>query len=149
MNGMAFKSIQSIKFLLEVNFTISVIVLIAGGMLSASGSYSIIEFNEELYGALDNNLRMIMVYLAMTESVILSYCFFRKNFQVMIPVGFFFIMMIGSMAFYGEINTVVIDENFPLFFLYTGLSHILFGVMVGIKRNSSDKKNEESGKLSK
>jgi hypothetical protein len=149
MNGMTFKGLQSIKFLLEVNFYISVIVLIAGGMFSGLGSYSIFEFNEELYGALDNNLRMIMVYLAMTESVILGYCFFRKNFQVMIPVGFFLILMIGSMEFYGEINSIEIDENFPLFFLYTGLSHILFGVMAGIERNSSDEHNEKSGKLSK
>jgi hypothetical protein len=149
MNGMGLKSIQSIKFLLEVNFYISVIVLIAGGLLSVSGSYSIFAFNEELYGALDNNLRMIMVYLAMTESVILGYCFFRKNFQVMIPVGFFLILMIGSMEFYGEINSIEIDENFPLFFLYTGLSHILFGVMVGIERTSSGEHNDKSGKLSK
>ena len=148
MNGMALKRIQSIKLLLVVNFYVSVIVLIAGGMLSVSGSYSIFEFNEELYGALDNNLRMIMVYLAMTESVILGYCFFRNNFQVMIPVGFFLILMIGSIEFYGEVNAVTIDENFPLFFLYTGLSHILFGVMVGIERNSN-MHNEKTGKLSK
>jgi hypothetical protein len=149
MNGIAFKSKQNIKFLLEVNFYISVIVLIVGGMLSVSESYSVFEFNEELYGALDNNLRMIMVYLAITESVILSYCFFRKNFRVMIPVGFFLILMIGSMEFYGEINSIEIDENFPLFFLYTGLSHILFGVMVGIERTSSGEHNDKSGKLSK
>jgi hypothetical protein len=149
MNHKVFKGLQSIKFLLEVNFYISVFVLIAGGMLSVSGGYSIFEFNEELYGALDNNLRMIMVYLAMTECVILGYCFFRKNFQVMIPVGFFLILMIGSMEFYGEINSIEIDENFPLFFLYTGLSHILFGVMAGIERNSSDEHNEKTGKLSK
>jgi hypothetical protein len=149
MNSKVFKGLQSIKFLLEVNFYISVIVLIAGGMLSVSGGYSIFEFNEELYGALDNNLRMIMVYLAMTECIILGYCFFRKNFQVMIPVGFFLILMIGSMEFYGEINSIEIDENFPLFFLYTGLSHILFGVMAGIERNSSDEHNEKTGKLSK
>ena len=146
---MGLKSIQSIKFLLEVNFYISVIVLIAGCTLSASGSYSIFEFNEELYGALANNLRMIMVYLVMTESVILGYCFFTKNFRVMILVGFFLILMIGSMEFYGEINDVEIDEDFPLFFLYTGLSHILFGVMVGIEKNRSEVQNVKSGKLSK
>jgi uncharacterized membrane protein len=139
------KGLQSIKFLLEVNFYISVIVLIAGGILSVSGSYSFFEFNEDLYGALDNNLRMIMVYLAITEGVILVYCFFRKNFQVMIPVGFFLILMIGSMEFYGEINSIEIDDKFPLFFLYTGLSHLLFGVMAGIEKSSA---NEETGKLS-
>ena len=136
MNGIASKCLQGCKILIEVNFYISVIVLIVGSLLSASGSYSIFEFNEELYGALDNNLRMIMVYLAMTEAVIFSYCFFKGHFQVMISVGFFLILMIGSMAFYGEINTVAIDENFPMFFLYTGLSHSLFGVMTYIEKTA-------------
>ena len=145
---MEFKGLQSIKLLLEVNFYLSVFVLIAAGFSSISGSYSVFEFNEELYGELDNNLRMIMVYLAMTESVILGYCFLRKNFQVMIPVGFFLILMIGSIEFYGEINTVEIDENFPLFFLYTGLSHILFGVMASIEKNSANGQNEKTRKLS-
>jgi uncharacterized membrane protein len=143
ITNMSFNGIKSIKLLLEVNFYISVIVLIAGGMLSVSGSYSIFEFNEDLYGALDNNLRMIMVYLAVTEIVILIYCFLRKNFQVMIPVGFFLILMIGSMEFYGEINTIEIDENFALFFFYTGLSHILFGVMAGIERNQTEADNDQ------
>ena len=145
MNSMTFKGLQSIKFLLEVNFYISVIMLIAGGFLSVSDSYSFFEFNQDLYGALDNNLRMIMVYLAMTESVILIYCFFRKNFQIMITVGFFLILMIGSMEFYGDINSIEIDDNFPLYFLYTGLSHILFGVMMGIEKNSA---KDESNKIS-
>lgn len=136
MNDMAYKGIQGIKFLIEINFYISVILLIAGGIFSVPGSNSIFEFNEDLYGALDNNLRMVMIYLAMTEMVILVYCFYRKIFQVMILVGFFLILMIGSMEFYAEINTIEIDENFPLFFLYTGLSHILFGVMVSIKKDS-------------
>ena len=128
---MAFKSIKS---LLEVNFYISVMILITGCLLSVSDNYSLFEFNEDLYGALDNNLRIIMIYLAMTEIMILLYSYFRHNFQVMIPVGFFLIMMIASMRFYGEINTVAIDENFALFFLYTGLSHILYGVMVRLER---------------
>ncbi|MDD5267529.1 MAG: hypothetical protein PHO08_10425 [Methylococcales bacterium] len=144
ITNLSFNGIQSIKFLLEVNFYISVIVLIAGGMLSVSGSYSIFEFNEDLYGALGNNLRMIMIYLAVTEIVILIYCFLRKNFQVMIPVGFFLILMIGSMKFYVEINTIEIDENFPLFFFYTGLSHILFGVMAVIERNKTEAHKDQS-----
>jgi len=146
---MAFTGLQSIKFLFGVNFYISVVLLIAGGIFSVSESYSFFEFNEDLYGALDNNLRMIMVYLAMTEAVILVYCFVRKNFQVMIPVGFFLILMIGSMEFYGEINTIEIDDNFPLFFLYTGISHILFGVMANIEKNSTHEQNEKSNNLPK
>lgn len=136
MNVMAFKSF---KFFLEVNFYISVMVLIVGCLFSVSDSYSIFEFNEDLYGALDNNLRMIMIYLAMTEAVILMYCYFRHNFQIMIPVGFFLLMMIVSMRLYGDINDIAIDENFSLFFLYTGLSHSLYGVMVRIEKNNTPK----------
>jgi hypothetical protein len=138
MNVMTVKGQQILKFLLEANFILSVIALLAGGFLSVPESYSFFEFNEDLYGALDNNLRMIMIYLAMTEIVILGYCFFRKNYQALVPVGFFLILMIGSMEFYGEINAVEIDKNFPLFFLYIGLSHIFFGAMAGMEKISAD-----------
>ena len=40
------------------------------------------------------------------------------------------------MEFYGEINTVEIDPNFPIFFFYVGVSHILFGIMDGIIKNN-------------
>ncbi|MCX7108074.1 MAG: hypothetical protein NTV66_10980 [Methylococcales bacterium] len=142
---MEFKAFKSIKFLLEANFYLSVIVLLAGCSLSVSDNYSLFAFNEDLYGALDNNLRMIMVYLAITEIVILLYCYFRKNFRVMIPVGFFLILMIGSMEFYGDINSIEIDDSFPLFFLYTGISHILFGVVIDIeKKNYTDSSRNRS-----
>lgn len=142
---MEFKAFKSIKFLLEANFYLSVIVLLAGCFLSVSDNYSLFAFNEDLYGALDNNLRMIMVYLAITEIVILLYCYFRKNFRVMIPVGFFLILMIGSMEFYGDINSIEIDDSFPLFFLYTGVSHILFGVVIDIeKKNYTDSSRNRS-----
>jgi len=130
---------KSIKLLLEANFYISVLVLLTGCLLSVSDRYSFFEFNEDLYGALDNNLRMIMIYLAMTETVILMYCYFRHNFQIMIAVGFFLLLMIASMRLYGDINDIAIDENFSLFFLYTGLSHSLYGVMVRIEKNNTHK----------
>ena len=147
MKSKTFKGIQGIKFLLEVNFYFSVVMLICSGILSLSDNYSLFEFNSDLYGALDNNLRMIMVYLAITESVVLGYCIFRKNYQAMILVGFFLILMIGSMEFYGQINSVEIDENFPVFFLYTGVSHILFGFLESVEKNANVK-NVNSGKQS-
>jgi uncharacterized membrane protein len=135
---------KSIKLLLEANFYISVLVLLTGCLLSVSDRYSFFEFNEDLYGALDNNLRMIMIYLAMTETVILMYCYFRHNFQIMIAVGFFLLLMIASMRLYGDINDIAIDENFSLFFLYTGLSHSLYGVMVRIEKNNTHKQPENN-----
>lgn len=141
MNNTTF---NGIKFVIEVNFYIAVFVLIAGSLLSSVDGFSLFEFNEDLYGALDNNLRMIMIYLALTEIVVLAFCFLRKAYHLLIPVGFFLILMIGSMEFYGEINAVAIDENFPWFFLYTGVSHIFFGVLAGIGKNGTNEANTPS-----
>jgi hypothetical protein len=138
MNDMTLTINQIIKVTVEINFYISVILLILGGILSISGMYSIFEFNEDLYGALDNNLRMVMAYLAFSEIFIVAYCVFSKKFQIMIVVGSFLVLMIGSLAFYGEINAVEIDQKFPAFFLYTGVSHILMGVLA----NAENKKIE-------
>jgi hypothetical protein len=135
MNELTIKSSQLIKIIVEINFYISVILLVAGGFLSVTDNYSLFQFNQELYGALDNNLRMVMVYLALSETFLVSYSFFTNKLQIMLVVGSFLVLMIGSLAFYAELNAIEVDPNFPLFFLYTGLSHIVFGVMVNIEKN--------------
>ena len=49
------------------------------------------------------------------------------------------------MEFYGDINSIEIDDSFPLFFLYIGISHILFGVVIDIeKKNYTDSKTNRS-----
>ena len=118
---------QAAGYLIEANFYFAVFVLISGGLLSLSDR-SVFAYNEALYGALDNNLRIIMVYLALTEAVVVAYCFFSKRFHFMILVGFFLLLMMGSLDFYGEVNTIEIDSDFTGFFLYTGLSHVVYGV---------------------
>ena len=120
--------IKIVKFAVCINFCVAVMALVSGGLLSILEGYSFFDFNEDLYGALDNNLRIMMFYIAVTEIVILIYCFFNKQFGLLIIVGLFLILIIGSMQFYGEVNTVAIDEKIPFFLFYTGLSHILFGL---------------------
>jgi hypothetical protein len=83
---------------------------------------------------MSNNLRLIMLYLGITELIVCAYCFLTQRIQFFIPVGFFLILMIGSIKFYGEVNNVEVDENFPLFFLYTGISHVVFGSLAEIKQ---------------
>lgn len=134
---MALDMIRPLKLVATLNFFISVLVLVISGLLSVS-DYSIFDFNEDLYGALDNNLRMIMFYLAIAELVVLAYAFLSKTFKSMILVGFFLILMIGSLQFYGEVNSVGIDEKFPVFLLYIGLSHILFGAIAVSEQQSVD-----------
>jgi len=133
--------IRIVKFAIWINFFIAVMVLVSGGILSILEGYSFFDFNEDLYGALDNNLRMMMFYIAITEIVILIYCFLNKQFSLLIIVGLFLILIIGSMQFYGEVNTVAIDEKIPFFLFYTGLSHILFGFTQSLIQQSLEKKS--------
>ena len=132
---MTSKIFYSTQFILVANFLVSVMLLSAGGLLSLSDRYSLFDFNQELYGELVSNIKITMVYVAMTEMVICAYCFFSKKTQHFVLVGFFLILMVGSVYFYGQINDVEMDENLYLFFLYTGVSHILFGIMSNLKQD--------------
>jgi hypothetical protein len=129
------------KFFAEANFYISVLVLVYGGVTAVTQSYSIFEFNEDLFGAMHNNLRIALLYLAMTEVVICIFCFVTKQPKLMLFVGYFLIMMLGSLAFYGKINGVPIDSNIPAFFLYTGVSHIAYGWLSTITEVKKQKYN--------
>jgi len=121
------KALQVTKFFADANFYLSVLVLVYGGLTAVTEHYTVFEFNEDLFGAIHNNLRIALLYLAVTEAVVCLYCFVTKQARLMLFVGYFLIMMMGSLAFYGKINGVPIDTNIPVFFLYTGISHIVFG----------------------
>ncbi len=129
MNDFNNKIIQVAKFLVDANFYISVLVLVYGGISAITENYSVFKFNEDLFGAMHNNLRIALLYLGVTEIVICIYCFAANQPKLMIFVGYFLLMMLGSLTFYGKINTVPIDNNILTFFLYAGLSHIAYGLM--------------------
>jgi len=126
--SMPFKNLSWLPLVVEINFYVAVAMVVLGSLLCIS-SASYFEFNEDLYGALDNNLRIIMVYLALTEVVVVTYCYVMKSFHYLILMGFFLLLMIGSMQFYGDINSVEVDTNFSLFLMYTGVSHIIFALI--------------------
>ena len=139
---MSIKFFHSIRVLFKINFYISAIVLVGGCLLSATENHSIFEFNEDLYGAIGNNIRVIMVYLAINELAILLYCFLTKNARIMFAVGLFLILLIGSLEFYAEINAIEFDQNLRLFFLYTGISHLVYG-FIEIEKISPTQTNNE------
>jgi hypothetical protein len=125
------KALPVLKFLVDANFYISVLVLVYGGGSAITENYSVFTFNEDLFGAMHNNLRIALLYLAMTEVVVGLYCWITKQPKMMLFVGYFLVMMLGSLAFYGQVNDVTIDSDIPSFFLYTGISHIAYGFMSG------------------
>jgi hypothetical protein len=139
MNTFNSKIIQVPKFFVDANFYLSVIVLVYGGLTAVTENFCIFEFNEDLFGAMHNNLRIALLYLGMTEVVVCLFCFITNQPKMMLFVGFFLIMMLGSLAFYGTINNIPIDADIPLFFLYTGVSHIVFGFLSGIEKVDAKK----------
>ncbi|MBL1263297.1 hypothetical protein [Candidatus Methylomicrobium oryzae] len=128
MKAMPSKSRTALKGLIEINFYVSVAVLIAGCVLSISEDASLFEFNVDLYGPLANNLRMILVYLALTEVFLCIGCFLLGKTQFFILIGLSLVLMIGSLEVYGMINGIEVDPDLSTFFAYTGLSHIAFGL---------------------
>ncbi len=128
MNFSNFKFLHAFKFIIEGNFYISVIVLVIGCLLSISPDYVVFEFNTDLYGELAQNLKIMLVFLAISELLICGYCWISNNRKMFVFVGFFLVSMIGTLPFYGEVNNVEIDPNFTWFFLYVGISHLIFGL---------------------
>ena len=43
------------------------------------------------------------------------------------PVGLFWLMLMGSIEFYGMVNQILIDEGYRWFFLYMGISNLAYG----------------------
>jgi hypothetical protein len=58
--------------------------------------------------------------------------------------GFFPVLITGLLEFYGQINEIPIDPNYPLFFLYIGFSHILFGVLTNMEKALVSQRHEMS-----
>ncbi len=120
-----------VRFFADANFYLSVIILIYGCVTAITDHYTVFDFNEDLFGAMHNNLRMALLFMGMTEVVVCVYCFATNQPGLMLFVGYFLILMLGSLAFYGKINSVPIDNDIHIFFLYTGISHIIYGVLAG------------------
>ena len=134
---------QTFKPLLSLlvisNLLISIVLLLTGCLLSVFEGYSLFEFNQDLYGELINSFRVIMAYIGITEIIICAYCQLTKKYHLFIFIGFFLVLMVGSLQFYAEVNEIEIDPNIAVFFLYTGVSHIAFGILAKIKSPQVDK----------
>ena len=120
---------QGMKSIIGLNFIISAVLLVAVSILSFSENYSIFTFNTELYGPIGNNLRIMMVYIVLAEIAMIIICYYNQNFQDMLIVGAFLVLIAGSLEFYSQANQIPIDLEMKLLFLYVGLSHVGFGAI--------------------
>ncbi|MDD1621468.1 MAG: hypothetical protein LUQ11_08295 [Methylococcaceae bacterium] len=123
------KGFNVLKLILAINFNASVIFLLIVGVISAMGSTLFFDDQNELYGPMAGNLRLMLIYLCLTELAVYSFCRFGDNYQGLLILGAFLLILMVSIEFYGTINQVPIDDNYPRFFLYLGLSHIGYGAL--------------------
>lgn len=134
------KSINFLRLVLAVNFNAAVIFLLIVSVLTAMGNTLFFEDYGDLYGPMDNNLRLMLIYLCVTEIGVYSFCRYSNNNQGIFLMGLFLLLLIVSIEFYGVINEVAVDENYAWFFLYLGLSHLCFG---GISPGSKVKHHDD------
>ncbi len=113
--------------LVKVNLYLSAILVIVFTINLMNGNDVLFSNLVEIYGALANNLRFVVLYLALTEVSILMYTEFKKNYHAVKILGCFYILLIGSIDYYININQIHIDQEYGYILLYVGLSHIIYG----------------------
>jgi len=123
------KSVGLLRLLLAINFNAAVIFMLIVSALTAMGSSMFFEDYGDLYGPMDNNLRLMLIYLCVSEVTVYSFCRFSDNYRSMIVMGLFLLLMSLGVEYYGVINEVAVDENYAWFFAYLGLSHLSYGIL--------------------
>jgi len=118
-----------LKVLLTINFTAAIIFLAITSVVTLLGSSIFFEDYSDLYGPMDNNLRLMLIYLCVTEITVYSFCRYSNSYRSMILMGLFLLLMSVGVEYYGVINEVMVDDNYIWFFAYLGLSHLSFGLM--------------------
>jgi hypothetical protein len=124
------KNLKVLSVLLPINFNIAVIFLLVVSLITAAGSSLFFENNIELYGPLASNLRLMLVYLTLSQIGSYCYCSYSRNYRPLITVGIFWLLLIGSIKFYGVVNQLPIDEDYGWLFLYLGMSNLSYGAIM-------------------
>lgn len=127
------KTLQLLSMLSAVNFNAAIIFLLIVSLISAAGSVVIFDNNSELYGPLAGNLRLMLVYLTLSQFAAYCFCSYTQNYRPLMPVGLFWLLLMGSIEFYGMVNQIPIDEDYGRLFLYLGLSNLVYGGVMVIK----------------
>ncbi|MDT8406787.1 MAG: hypothetical protein RQ715_06020 [Methylococcales bacterium] len=70
---------------------------------------------------------MTLLYVCLGQLMLCGYCFKQKNYQRLLPMGLFLLLLIGALEFYGQVNQIPIDPSLNLLLVFTGLSHLALG----------------------
>ena len=121
------KSLNLLKLLCSINFNAAILFLFYVSVISLQGDALFFADDSELYGPMMGNFRLMLLYLCITEIAVYGFCRMRGNYQAILLLGLFFLVLMVSIDFYGFINQVPVDDNYRCLFMYLGLSHLLYG----------------------
>lgn len=122
-------SLHLLRLLLQINFNASVLFVLITSVFSMAGSELFFHNTEDLYGPMANNLRLILLYLCLVQLAVYGFYQISDNYTAVVCLGAFLLVLIISLEFYCSVNQIQIDPNYQKFFLYAGLSHLLYGGM--------------------
>ena len=120
------KPANAIKLICAVNFKAALIFLLLFSVVSVFDQPLYFDDYQDLYGPMIGNLRLMLIYLAVTDLAIYGYCHFSNNYQAVFIMGVFLLSLILGVEAYGLLNQVPIDDNYAWFFLYLGASHLSY-----------------------
>lgn len=130
------KILPSLKMVSAINFNAAVMFLLLVSLMSATGSTFFFDNNSDLYGPLASNLRLMLVYLTLSQFGAYCFCSYRQNYRLLIPAGVFWLMLMCSIEFYSVVNQILIDDDYRWLFLYLGISNLVYGGLYSFSKSA-------------
>lgn len=124
--------------LATINLIASMILLGVVTATTLSGNSYFFEDSADLYGPMASNLRLMLVYVCLTEWAVMGYCRYRRRYAAVTLLGIFYLLLMVSLELYSSLNDVPVDDQYAVLFLYLGLSHLAFGGLDSLKTPSSE-----------
>lgn len=124
------KSFVWLGWMSAINFNLAVMILLAVTLLTAAGNPLFLDNNTDLYGPLAGNLPLMLVYLTLSQFAAYCFCSYSENYRPLLPIGLFWLTLVGAIKIYGAVNEVPIDEDYGYLFIYLGFSNLVYGGMM-------------------
>ncbi len=130
MTPIRLKTIKTVlKYSLEANYYLAILVGFAAAIMAISGNEGFLNTGEGFYNPLINNLKIMLAYMMLAESSVFCFCFIKRRYTELVIVGVLLLLIPVGLEFYAQVNQLEIDDTFNIFFLYTGLSHVFYGLL--------------------
>ncbi|MCF7972087.1 MAG: hypothetical protein K9L22_13095 [Methylococcaceae bacterium] len=120
---------KALKYSAEANYYLAILISFAAAIMAMSGNEGFLNTGEDFYNPLINNLKIMLAYMLLAEFSVFGFCLIKRSYTELVVVGIFLLFIPSGLKFYAQVNQLDLDYSFDIFFLYTGLSHIFYGLL--------------------